>query len=119
MSVARSGTCECGRAFPLIERIEGRVEDYIRTPDGRLVGRLDHIFKGVPHVREAQLVQDRVEELVLRIVRMEGFNDDDERMILANARERLGRALQLRCEYVNAIERFAGGKFRFVVSEIA
>jgi phenylacetate-CoA ligase len=118
VAMARAGTCECGCAFPLIERIEGRIEDYIRTPDGRLVGRLDHIFKGVAHVREAQLVQHHVEELVLRIVRVDEFNADDERIILANARERLGRALQLRCEYVDEIERFAGGKFRFVVSEI-
>ncbi len=118
VATPRAGTCDCGRAFPLIERIEGRIEDYIRTPDGRLVGRLDHIFKGVAHVREAQLVQRRVEELILRIVRADGFGDDDERVILANARERLGSSIALRCEYVDAIERSAGGKFRFVVSEL-
>ncbi len=118
VAIPRAGTCDCGRAFPLIERIEGRVEDYIRTPDGRLVGRLDHIFKGVAHVREAQLVQRRVDELILRIVRADGFGDGDEQAILANARERLGSSIALRCEYVEAIERSAGGKFRFVVSEL-
>jgi phenylacetate-CoA ligase len=116
---ALSGKCECGCAFPLMERIEGRVENYIVTPDGRYIGRLDHIFKGVEHVREAQLVQKKLDELVLRIVRANGFSPRDERMLLGNAYERLGRSLSVRCEYVETIERSAGGKFAFVVSELS
>jgi len=118
VATARAGTCECGCAFPLIERVEGRVEDYIRTPDGRTVGRLDHIFKGVEHVREAQIVQEQINELHLRIVRIDGFGPHDEQTILANARERLGPSILLRCEYVEAIERTTAGKFRFVVTEV-
>ena len=101
----------------MIERIAGRIEDYIRTPDGRVVGRLDHIFKGVEHVREAQIVQQQDEELRLRIVRVDGFNSHDEQTILAAARERLGPSIRLRCEYVETIERTAAGKFCFVVTE--
>jgi phenylacetate-CoA ligase len=118
VATARVGTCECGCAFPLIESVEGRVEDYIRTPDGRTVGRLDHIFKGVEHVREAQIVQEQLNELHLRIVRVDGFGPRDEQAILANARERLGPSIRLHCEYVEAIERTPAGKFRFVVTEV-
>jgi len=117
VATAQAGTCECGCAFPLIEHIAGRIEDYIRTPDGRTVGRLDHIFKGVEHVREAQIVQRQTDELQLRIVRVDGFTSDDEGAILAAARERLGPSIRLRCEYVDAIERTAAGKFCFVVTE--
>jgi phenylacetate-CoA ligase len=117
VATAQAGTCECGCAFPLIEHIAGRIEDYIRTPDGRAAGRLDHIFKGVQHVREAQIVQRQTDELLLRIVRIDGFNSHDEQTILANARERLGTSIRLRCEYVETIERTAAGKFCFVVTE--
>jgi phenylacetate-CoA ligase len=117
VAVPRPGRCDCGCEFPLIERIEGRIEDYIRTPDGRRIGRLDHIFKGCRHVREAQLVQRDPSELCLRIVRAPGYSSDDEQFILAQARQRLGDAIRLRCEYVAAIERTAAGKFRFVVTE--
>jgi phenylacetate-CoA ligase len=114
-AVAKAGTCSCGCHFPLIERIEGRVEDYVRTPDGRFVGRLDHLFKDATHVREAQIVQTRLDEIVIRVVRENGF---DEKPVLAEARQRLGDSIKIRFEYVNAIERTAAGKFRFIVSQL-
>jgi phenylacetate-CoA ligase len=118
VAVARDGVCACGCAFPLIERIEGRIEDYVRTPDGRFVGRLDHLFKDVHHVREAQIVQTRLDELVLRIVKADGFSSKDEQIILKEARMRLGDAMAIRFEFVDRIERTAAGKFRFIVSQL-
>lgn len=112
-------TCPCGCAFPLVERIEGRCEDYIRTPDGRAIGRLDHIFKDCRHVREAQIVQRQIEEVILRVVRADGFAPADEQAILTAARQRLGPSVCVRVEYVERIERTAAGKFPFVVSELA
>ena len=114
----RDGTCPCACAFPLIERIEGRVEDYVRTPDGRVVGRLDHIFKDVQHVREAQIVQTKLDELVLRIVRSDGFGPKDESIMIKEARMRLGDSIQIRFEFTDGIERTAAGKFRFIVSQL-
>ncbi len=37
-------SCGCGRAFPVIEQLGGRLDDLILTPDGRRVGRLDPVF---------------------------------------------------------------------------
>ncbi|HUJ11929.1 MAG TPA: hypothetical protein VL171_18110 [Verrucomicrobiae bacterium] len=118
VAVAREGVCACGCAFPLIERVEGRVEDYVRTPDGRFVGRLDHLFKDVQHVREAQIVQRQLDEIVLRIVKAEGFNSKDEQTISKEARIRLGDAMAIRLEFVDRIERTAAGKFRFILSQL-
>jgi phenylacetate-CoA ligase len=102
----------------LIERIEGRIEDFVHTPDGRLVGRLDHVFKDVQHVREAQIVQTELDELVLRIVRTNGFGPKDERIMINEARMRLGDSMRIRFEFTDAIERTAAGKFRFIVSQL-
>jgi phenylacetate-CoA ligase len=118
VAVAREGACACGCAFPLIERIEGRIEDYVRTPDGRFVGRLDHLFKDVHHVREAQIVQTRLEEIVLRVVKADGFSAKDEQIILKEARMRLGNSIVIRFDFVDAIERTAAGKFRFILSQL-
>lgn len=114
-AVAKAGTCPCGVAFPLIERVEGRIEDYIRTPDGRFVGRMDHLFKDARHVREAQIVQTRLDEIVIRVVSEPGF---DEQVVLKEARQRLGDSIKIRFEHVTAIERTAAGKFRFIVSQL-
>ncbi len=118
VAAAREGVCPCGCAFPLIERIVGRVEDYVRTPDGRLIGRLDHLFKDVRHVREAQIVQQQTDELILRIVKAPGYGEQDENIVLAEARQRLGDGMKIRFEYVDALERTAGGKVRFIVSHL-
>ena len=117
-ATARAGACACGCGFPLIERVEGRIEDYVRTPDGRFVGRLDHLFKDVLHVREAQIVQEQIDEIILRVVRADGYADRDEQTILAEARQRLGNGVRVRFDYVEALPRTAGGKVRFIVSQL-
>jgi phenylacetate-CoA ligase len=90
----------------------------VRTPDGRFIGRLDHLFKDVHHIREAQIIQTRLDELVLRVVKADGFNSNDEQIILKEARMRLGDAMSIRFEFVDAIDRTAAGKFRFIVSQL-
>jgi len=117
-ATARQGTCDCGCGFPLIERVEGRIEDYVLTPDGRMVGRLDHLLKGVEHVREAQIIQKQLDEILLRVVRADGYGAHDEQTILTEARQRLGPTMQIKFEYPEAIERTTSGKFRFIVSQL-
>ena len=114
----KTGTCPCGCTFPLVEQIEGRSDEYIRTRDGRLIMDLDQFICATQHVREAQFVQDNVDEVVLRIVRDEGYGPRDEQAIWAEAKNRFGDALRLKIEYLDKIERTPGGKFRFVVSHL-
>lgn len=109
---------KCGRGGILIEKINGRVEDYIFTPDGRMVGRLDHLFKDSKKVIEAQIVQHDMDEVVLRLVKDDGYDYDDERAIAAEARVRLGSSIKIRFEYVDNIPRTKNGKFRFIESTL-
>jgi len=110
--------CECGRGGLLFESVIGRVEDYVVTPDGRLVGRLDHLFKEANHVCEAQLVQSDPCELTIRVVPRPEYTHRDEQSIEAEARLRLGPCIRLRFEYGQALERTPAGKVRFVVSTL-
>ncbi len=118
VTLAAQQTSRCGRGGLLVASIEGRVEDYIFTPDGRMVGRLDHLFKDSRNVVEAQLFQESVQELVLRIVRGPAYASADEERVLAEARRRLGPAIAIRFEYCDTIPRSANGKFRFIVSRL-
>jgi phenylacetate-CoA ligase len=118
-TVSRKASCECGRGGILLETIVGRIEDYIVTPEGRFAGRLDHLFKDAVHVRMAQLYQDSVDAVHIRIVRTPDYTALDEDAILREARLRLGNAIAIEFEYVPEITRSPSGKFRFVVSKIA
>ena len=112
------GPCRCGRRGQVLAAINGRVEDVVVTPDGRRVGRLDHAFKDALNVKEAQLIQDQVDRLVVRLVPRPGYGAEDERMILAELRLRLGPSLAIVFETAGAIPRESNGKLKFVVSRV-
>jgi phenylacetate-CoA ligase len=118
VTVAANQKCSCGRSGLLLDGLIGRVEDYVVTPDGRLVGRLDHIFKETENVQQAQISQQTVNEVVLRIVKGDQYTPRDEAALLAAARSRLGRSIAIRFEYVDTIPRTKNGKFRFIESAI-
>jgi phenylacetate-CoA ligase len=118
VTIAENQTSKCGRGGLLIEEIIGRVEDYVVTPDGRFVGRLDHLFKDSLNVKEAQILQKQRHEIVIRIVPENDYNEKDESLILKEARLRLGDAIKIKFEAVSDIPRTANGKFRFIVSEL-
>lgn len=116
VTVAKNQTPACGRGGLLLTSVRGFADDYIFTPDGRLVGRLDHLFKDRVNVVEAQLYQESVDELVVRIVRADDYTEADERAIKDEARNRLGTAIRITFEYLDQVPRTKNGKFRFVVS---
>jgi len=117
-AVPRGERCSCGRSGPLVGQLVGRVEDYIVTADGRYLGRLDHIFKDTERVGEAQIVQDRIDHLLFRVVPRPGFGQEDVAQILSAARERIGSAFHVEIQLTEKIERGPNGKFRFAVNQL-
>jgi phenylacetate-CoA ligase len=114
-----SRTCDCGRPGRIIDRIDGRREDYVVLPSGALVGRLDHLFKDQVRVREAQIYQPDSTRVVLRLVTASDFTKRDEEALLTSARIWLGTDLRIETERVESLPRTSAGKLRFVVSELA
>jgi phenylacetate-CoA ligase len=111
--------CSCGRAGDVFLAVDGRIEDYVMTPDGRLIGRLDHIFKDQHDVAEAQILQDTKDAVEIRIVpRGSHWDDTHERALLREVRARLGNEIGVRIERVKHIEREPNGKLRAVKSKI-
>ncbi len=117
-TLRKRGRCSCGRARPLLEQIDGRIEDYVVTPDGRRVGRMDHVFKDALAVKEAQIHQPSVDRIVVRLVPRPDFDDAAQAELERAFRKRLGGALHIDYERVEAIPRLPNGKFRAVVSDV-
>jgi phenylacetate-CoA ligase len=108
--------CACGRAFPVLEQLCGRLDDLVVTPDGRRVGRLDPVFKGRRTIREAQIVQENARDLVVRLVRGRGYRDADGEAVARELAARLGPEMRISIQPVESIERSASGKFRAVIN---
>jgi phenylacetate-CoA ligase len=111
--------CPCGRPGDVFLDIDGRLEDYVATPDGRLVGRLDHIFKEQVDVAEAQIVQERAESIEVRVVPRASWGPASRRSLLRDIRARLGDDIQVELNLVRTIPREPNGKFRAVKSQVA
>lgn len=110
--------CACGRGSQVLLRIEGRTDDYIVTPEGARIARLDYLFKDALNVKEAQIVQRRLGEISILVVRRSGYATKDELEIRRDIRSWLSPSLVVQFEYVNEIPRGSNGKFRAVLSQI-
>jgi phenylacetate-CoA ligase len=115
---ARQSACECGRSFPIIERVIGRREDVVKLPDGRVIGRLDHIFKGVTGILEAQIRQDEPDRVRILVVAAVPDTEQIRKRLTVNAHERLGTAVVVEVHFVSAIARSPNGKLQGVVCNV-
>jgi phenylacetate-CoA ligase len=113
--LGRAG-CACGRNSMVLDRIEGRMDDVLITPDGRRVGRLDPIFKSVASLHETQIIQDRIDHVRVEVVVKGELPADEARILLEELQARLGRAMTIDLVRVPSIARTRGGKLRSVVN---
>ncbi|MEM5551709.1 hypothetical protein WNY63_13315 [Pseudoalteromonas neustonica] len=109
--------CTCGRESRVVETIDGRKEDYIILENGSKVGRLDHIFKDMTNVTEAQIYQNNTGFIEFRIVKNTKYSLIDENKLKAEIISRLGKSLNFDIVYLKQIKRTKNGKLRFVIHE--
>ena len=111
--------CGCGRPGRVVECVDGRMEDYVVLKDGSRLGRMDHIFKDMENIREAQIYQRLPGEFQVRIVRGRNYSKQDELALLREIRKRVGNGAEAFVEYVEQLDRSRTGKLRFVVSQLS
>jgi phenylacetate-CoA ligase len=117
-AVLEDGACGCGRHFPRVRALMGRIDDYVSTPDGRLVGRLDPVFKGVEGIAESQIVQDSTNHITVYLVPASG-SVPAVTTLRENLQARLGADMAIDMTEVASIPRTRAGKFRAVVSLVS
>jgi phenylacetate-CoA ligase len=110
--------CPCGRVGDSFYEVDGRIEDYILTPDDRLVGRMDHIFKNQLDVAEAQILQETTASIEVLVVTRPSYTKASERDIINEIRQRLGPDIGIEIRRVSEIPREPNGKFRAVKSTV-
>ncbi len=108
--------CSCGRHSQVLISIEGRTEDYVLTPEGTQIMRFDYIFKDLHNIREAQVVQQELGKIMIKIVRRPAYTGKDEEILRQEVQEKVSDQLHVDFEYVTEIPREPNGKFRAVRS---
>jgi phenylacetate-CoA ligase len=110
--------CICGRPGDVFLAVDGRIEDFVMTPDGRLIGRLDHIFKNQLDIAEAQILQDSKDAIEFLIVPRISYTQASERALMREIRARLGEEIEVKIRLLESIPRELNGKFRAVKSRV-
>lgn len=112
---AANGSSPYGSFQRCLAGINGRSEDYLVLSDGSKVGRLDHIFKDLTGIIEAQFVQHSEGKVDLLYV---SKVDDDlmQYKLILMVRRYLGDKISIKLRRVHSVPRTSAGKIKFVVS---
>ena len=112
--------CECGLGLPLMEVVEGRLEDSLRMRDGRIVhaAGLAAVTLKDDAVHEFRMIQEDLDRFRVQLVKSDAFHEGSERGLLKKLRAALGEDVAFRFEYLDRIPRERSGKLRYFVSEL-
>jgi phenylacetate-CoA ligase len=113
--------CPCGRGWPTLRDLDGRVGEVIETPDGKIIapGALTRRLtrQVVGYVWEYQAVQPTPDAVVLRVVPSRRFSPGVATGLQANLQEFLGPTVRVTVETVERIPVEASGK-RLIIKPV-
>ncbi len=122
MAVLSDEVCPCGRTYPLLKRVTGRIADYLVSPEGRYVSGIsltENFATLIPGLYQAQIVQDAWDHVLIRAVPRPDFGELSRREIARLVRERFGRRMRHDVELVERIRPEPSGKYRFAICKVS
>ena len=117
LGVPVADKCACGRVLPLMRMDAGRVSDFLISPfdNSKISGCsfLHHMIAEGPEVGQVQVIQDKKNHLILRIVRSENFSEEKLSHFDRVIKKIFQGLMDYDIEYVNGIDREKSGKYLF------
>ncbi|WP_292373440.1 MULTISPECIES: phenylacetate--CoA ligase family protein [unclassified Methanosarcina] len=114
-----SDSCGCGRGSKLLKEVMGRTADFLLTPEGKYVHGyfLLYCVEDGKGIKEFQVVQEKIDKLVIKIVPEKEFNEAHLDAIREVIRKK-SNGWEVEFRYVDKIERTQAGKYKLVRSEL-
>jgi phenylacetate-CoA ligase len=98
--------------------VEGRSSEYLISDGGTFLEGMGSIAAGLPDVLQVQVVQERLEQVLIRVLPMSGFSDASRGAMLRNARRKIPLSMQVLIEVVDALEQLPSGKIPKVIRRL-
>jgi phenylacetate-CoA ligase len=113
--------CPCGRTLPLLDTVEGRSNDSIVAPDGRVINSLALIYavREIEGIERFRICQKAVDCFHVQVVRNHNLPDNAEDRIRRAWSQLLRASVRVTFEYLPELPVEPSGKFRHIVSELA
>jgi phenylacetate-CoA ligase len=112
--------CKCGRGMPTMDRVTGRVADYLRRRDGSQVAGVslvERTLTAIPGVDQMQIVQTSLEEIQLNVVIAEPARAAADEALRKEFTSVFGDIV-ITINHVARIPQEASGKYRFSICRI-
>ena len=112
--------CSCGRGLPLIKKVVGRAGSMIKTEKGVFDSTaLTTAFYYFESIKEYQVVQKRMEYIVINIVLADDKLWKTEKILIENKLKKiLGNSVTLDFQIVTEIKPSKSGKYLYFISEV-
>lgn len=113
--------CSCGRGLPMLESVKGRAIDFFRSMDGTKVygDFFTHLLYTVPQVKQFQIIQDKKEHVLVKLVLADKEYDRSFLDVLVKDIKRLlGEEMQVQIEEVEEIPPQKSGKRAYTISYV-
>lgn len=126
MAAWSTSKCSCGRHWPTLEQIAGRVTDTFISSDGNEIhGQyFAFLFYFQDWTRKFQIIQEQLDYIRILIVPKDTVRDphrtysDKLAEIAAKMRVVMGEGCRVEFEFVQDIESSASGKYRYTISKV-
>lgn len=102
----------------IVQRIDGRIEDFLLLPDGRMIGRVAEVAKSVDGVIESQIYQYKDYSIEVRVVKNDKFNNSSEEFLEKKLKDKIGNSIDIKIKITDKIDKTSNGKHRFLISEV-
>ena len=112
--------CDCKRKLRRIESLEGRLTDFLKSPEGKFVSgvAITEFLARIPGIKEFQVIQTSLERLEVRLVRGESFNNQTESQVISRLKKSISDKAQIEIRYAEKIETTASGKRKPIVMNL-
>lgn len=111
--------CSCGRGNRVLKEVVGRQQEILETPEGKHIHGefFTHLFWEIEKVKEFQVVQEKIDEIVIKMVPEIGFDKRQLNKIREIIRKR-SEGWNVEFKFVDKIDRTKAGKYKFIISNL-
>ena len=116
--------CSCGRGFPLLEKVQGRVRSMFRNKQGDLIesGVFIRLFYFRDNIKQFQVIQESLDQISINLVLMDKQKlkvvEKDLRGISEVIKPIMGNDIKIKYNILNEIKSSPSGKYMYTFSKI-
>lgn len=112
--------CSCGRGFPTMQLLQGRVDDYVILPSGRRFSprMINPIYEELPGIVEHVLVQETIDHLVVYLQVAAGCEESTPGLVQTTLQKLFAEPIHLEVKLTQEFERGRTEKLRNIISKV-